>query len=81
MRENDSSTRCNYSANNREYGHESWCNLEGQYLHIVSDDLSSTGSNDIGLCHLGILGTKYIRDQELVSAISVIQGESLTLDI
>ena len=47
------------------YGVEAWCNLEGQYLHIVADLSHLTGSYTMSLCSLGIMGASYIRDEPL----------------
>ena len=47
------------------YGGEHWCNLEGSYLHIVSDmsHLQADSSNYIAsICSLGVMGTKYERE-------------------
>lgn len=44
------------------YGRETWCNLEGRYLHIIADlsHLAGEGYN-MQLCSVGIMGTQYIR--------------------
>ena len=42
------------------FGGEHWCNLEGQYLHIVADlnDLYvETSDYEMSLCTLGVFGT------------------------
>ena len=42
------------------YGAEHWCNLEGQYLHIVADlnDLYAASLDyEMSLCTLGVFGT------------------------
>ena len=45
------------------YGAEHWCNLEGQYLHIVSDMSRHVGRGiELGICYLGVIGTRYVRD-------------------
>ena len=43
------------------FGKEVWCNLEGRYVHIVADYSHLSGAT-VSLCHLGIMGTKYVRD-------------------
>ena len=52
------------------YGKESWCNLEGRYIHIVADLSGYTAipnAADMGICNLGIMGTKYARLEPLLS--------------
>ena len=52
------------------YGKESWCNLEGRYIHIVADLSAYTdllNAADMGICNLGIMGTKYVRQEPLPS--------------
>ena len=44
-----------------KYGKEVWCNLEGQYTTIVADLSGLTGSYEMSLCNIGIMGTKYVR--------------------
>ena len=46
------------------FGKEVWCNLEGRYMHIVADvsHLATLGYMQ-RICSLGIMGTKYIRDE------------------
>ena len=54
------------------FGKEVWCNLEGQYMHIVADlsHLSGT-SYDMKICTVGIMGTQYIRDQTLPQSLEI----------
>ena len=54
------------------YGKEVWCNLEGRYMHIVSD-LSHLAGQDYSmeLCSVGIMGTQYVRDQTLSENIEI----------
>ena len=44
-------------------GFEAWCNLEGQYTHIVFD--YSPADSIATICSLGIFGTRYIRQEPL----------------
>ena len=45
------------------FGAEHWCNLEGQYLHIVSDmSLYADQNYETSICSLGVIGTRYVRD-------------------
>ena len=65
---------------NWTYGGEHWCNLEGSYLHIVSDmsHLADSSNNFIAsICSLGVMGTKYERENggELPSTIGLKSGE------
>ena len=40
------------------YGKEVWCNLEGRYMHIVSDLSHLAGQGySMELCTVGIMGT------------------------
>ena len=48
------------------YGRETWCNLEGRYMHIVADLSHLEGhSYNMELCTVGIMGTQYIRDETI----------------
>ena len=60
------------------FGAEHWCNLEGQYLHIVSDMSHLAGQDyETSICSLGVMGTRYIRDGEpLPASITLVLGES-----
>ena len=59
------------------YGIEVWCNLEGQYVHIVAD-LSHLmpvyGSYTMSLCSVGIMGASFVRDEPMPTSIEIIQG-------
>ena len=53
------------------YGAENWCNLEGSYLHFVADLshlMTDYGSFTTSICTLGVFGTKYVRDGDLLPA-------------
>ena len=59
------------------YGKEVWCNLEGQYVHIVADlsHLTPTyGSYKMSLCSVGIMGASLVRDEPLPASIEIFQG-------
>ena len=67
---------------------ENWCNLEGQYLHLVADmteqiALGALSSDEIKICGLGVYGTKYARSSSssVPSSVEVVAGESLTISI
>ena len=67
---------------------ENWCNLEGQYLHLVADmteqiALGALSSDEIKICGLGVYGTKYVRSSSssVPSSVEVVEGESLTISI
>lgn len=54
------------------YGHESWCNLEGRYMHIVADLKHLEGlSYNMELCSVGIMGTQYVRDEIIPDTIEI----------
>ena len=56
------------------YGIEVWCNMEGQYVHIVADLSHLTPPYTMSLCSVGIMGTSYTRDEPLTSKIELFQG-------
>ena len=65
------------------HGLEVFPNLEGRYLHIVSD-YSSFTNDDLKhiLCSLIVTGTRYVRNEPIESYIlTMTQYESLTLSI
>ena len=41
---------------------EAWCNLKGRYVHLVA---SNVPSESVTICTVGILGTRYVRNQAL----------------
>ena len=43
------------------YGIEVWCNLVGQYVHIVADLSHLSPPYTMSLCSVGIMGTSYTR--------------------
>lgn len=66
------------------YGDEIWCNIEGQYTHLVAD-LGHLAGQDyaMSICQLGIMGTKYLRDTEepLQEAVELFQGETWQVEV
>ena len=49
------------------FGAEHWCNLEGQYLHIVSDMAHLSDQDyEASICSLGVIGTRYVRYEDTV---------------
>ena len=59
------------------YGIEVWCNLEGQYVHIVADLSHLSGSYTMSLCSVGVMGTlgaSWVRDEPLPASIEIFQG-------
>ena len=52
------------------FGKENWCNLEGQYLHMVADmsqHVSTAADSDtVSICSVGVYGTKYVRNGDPV---------------
>ena len=64
MRVGDNSSFHSWTAYNNNfndiwnYGREEWCNLEGQYMHIVANLTHLEGmSYSMELCQVGIMGT------------------------
>ena len=57
-------------------GKEVWCNLEGQYMAIVANfsEVAGTGY-ETGICSLGVMGTKYVRDSPLTRGFSIRPGD------
>ena len=48
------------------YGIEIWCNMPGRYTHVIADyngHASVYSSFVAPLCTLGIMGTRYVRDE------------------
>jgi hypothetical protein len=64
-----------------KYGKEIWCNLEGRYTHIVADLSGLRGSYEMSLCHLGIMGTEYIRSTPLPASLDISASSSTILDV
>ena len=56
------------------YGIEVWCNLEGQYVHIVADLSHLSGDYKMSLCSVGIMGASFVRDEPLPASIEILQG-------
>ena len=57
------------------YGVESWCNLEGRFLHLIFDLNHYAGEFfNQALCNLGVFGTRFLRSIELPSHVEVIVG-------
>ena len=65
------------------FGAEHWCNLEGAYIHIVSDMSHLAGSDyETSICSLGVIGTRYVRTGEsLPSEITLVVGESWSFSL
>ena len=59
------------------FGIEKWCNMEGQYVHIVAD-LSHlvTTTYEMSLCSVGIMGTSFERSEPVPNHTELTQGES-----
>ena len=55
-------------------GIEAWCNLPGQYTHILSDMSGFTGDYAIDIAALGIMGNDYTRDIEPLTGQRYIQA-------
>ena len=50
-----------YSGDMWNYGIEAWCNMEGQYMHIVADLKHLNGQvYEQSICSVGIMGTEYL---------------------
>ena len=51
-------------------GKEVWCNMEGNYVHLVAD-MSHLPTWNVSLCALGVMGTEYTRSSHLSTVITV----------
>ena len=62
-----------YTGDFWNFGKEIWCNKEGQYTTIVADfkHLANKENFYPGLCSLPIMGTRYIRDTNIASTLSL----------
>ena len=59
------------------YGIEIWCNLEGQYTTIVADLTELSGQTyEMSICNLGVMGTEYVRENYVLTSISLGQAET-----
>ena len=55
------------------YGVEVWCNMEGQYTHIVADLQHLDGTEyEQSICSVGIMGTEYVRLNSFQSSVVVV---------
>ena len=63
------------------YGIEVWCNMEGQYVHIVADLSHLTPPYTMSLCSVGIMGTSYTRDEPLPYFFELYQGQSKSISV
>ena len=57
------------------YGIEKWCNMMGQYVHIIAD-LShlANGAYEMSLCSVGIMGTSFERNEPVPNYTELAQG-------
>lgn len=69
------------------FGKENWCNMEGQYVHMVADmsEHIRTARSDekVSVCGVGVYGTKYVREASVPvpSTITIGKGQTETLEI
>ena len=63
------------------YGAEIWCNMEGQYTTIAADLSILSGSYNMPICSLGVMGTEYVRNSEIPSSLELGKDETKTLDV
>ena len=59
------------------YGTEAWCNLEGQYVHIVAELshlMPTYPSYTMSLCSVGIMGASFVRNEPLAASVEIFQG-------
>ena len=64
------------------FGIEKWCNMEGQYVHIIAD-LSHLANTPyiMSLCSVGIMGTSFERNEPLTDHTELAQGESIEIPV
>ena len=60
------------------FGIEAWCNLEGRYVHFIGD-YSSYDDSIVTVCHLAVMGTKYVRDIAVVEEVTLYPGDTATV--
>ena len=77
----DESTYGRSAGNAWTYGVEAWCNMEGRYLHIVADLSHLTPPYTMSLCSLGIMGSRYVRDEPVPETLELVQGEIQTVSV
>ncbi len=58
---------------------EVWCNLKGQYMHIVADINTYTVWMSIG--SLAIIGSDYDRPTPIPTSVDIFASESMTIEI
>ena len=63
------------------YGTEVWCNIAGQYVHIVADLRHLLGTYTMSLCSIGIMGTSFTRNEPLPDFIELFQKESMEIAV
>ena len=65
------------------FGFEAWCNLSGKYFYIEADLSNYTGEEevDMSLCQLGLFGSQYGRDEELLPVYEIDQGDRMTFQV
>ena len=65
------------------HGDEVWCNLEGQFLSLVSDysSLKEYDSYGHAMCALGVFGTVYVREKYLDTRIQLKSGQTKTITV
>ena len=68
------------NANMWAWGKELWTNMEGRYIHFVADTAHLTGAT-FSICNLSIMGTKYVRDTPIPTALTVEIGETKDLSV
>ena len=69
------------------YGKEIWCNLQGRYTYIVAEFghlfeyIYPLTTYKMRLCQLGIMGTEYVRNEEILTEMVLEQGIMDTIAI
>ena len=58
---------------NGNYGFEAWCNAEGRYTIFQANTIPE---DQIVVCALGVMGTKYERATEAETEVYLVQGQS-----
>ena len=66
------------------YNSETWCNMQGRYTHIVKDFTSVfvlDPNFESSICTVGIMGTKYVRDELVTASVTTVEGVTATFDV
>jgi len=72
-----------------KFGHEAWCNMEGQHMTIVADltHMASQTSAlapdgyEMSICSLGVFGTEFVRSTAVPLTVEIVISVPLTFEV